>query len=64
MWTTSLDLIRASIFVTREIYGDVAFVSNNVKKLPLNLLLNYKANSRFYGCIGYCLPTIIFAIKT
>jgi hypothetical protein len=41
MWATSLDLIRASIFVTREIYGNVAFVSNNVKKL----LLNYKANS-------------------
>jgi hypothetical protein len=45
MWATSLDLIGASIFVTREIHGDVAFVSNNVKKLPLNLLLNYKANS-------------------
>jgi len=44
MWATSLDLIRASIFVSKEIYGDVASVNNNVKKQPLSLLLNYKAN--------------------
>jgi hypothetical protein len=32
MWATSLDLIRASIFVSKGIYGDVAYVNNNVKK--------------------------------
>jgi hypothetical protein len=40
MWATSLNYIRASIFVTREIYGDVVtFMNQQCEEVAIQLIV-------------------------